>query len=239
MSYRTEFHVHTRGSKDSFLGKYALLLMCKIRHVDCLAITDHNEVFKALEWEDFFDQHGIRIIVGEEIFSSRGEIVGLFLRERIPPNLTPEQTIERIRKQDGIVYVPHPYDEKRSATVLQYDALKHVAAEVDCIEIHNGRNISSTYDAKQEAIASKLNKPAIVGCDAHVFFEVGRNIVITEDPFDKHNFLKTLSTAKFQTHNCIMVAHHITKIVKLIKMICSGKADEVLRVVRKKLSGKS
>ena len=111
--YKSEFHVHTRYSKDSILSYWLLLLILKIKKINTVAITDHNEVAGALKYKDKFKKHGIELIVGEEIFTNKGEIIGLGLTTKIEPDLSPKETIKQIKEQNGIVYVPHPYDEKR------------------------------------------------------------------------------------------------------------------------------
>ena len=138
---KAEFHVHTRCSKDSMLGKYFILLICKIKKINCIAITDHNEIEGALKYRKLLQKYNIQVIIGEEIFTSDGEIIGLFLKEKISPKLSVKETIKQIKNQDGLVYVPHPYDEKRKKTVLKEEYIKEFSKEIDVIEIHNGRNI--------------------------------------------------------------------------------------------------
>ena len=92
----------------------------------------------------------IDVIIGEEIMTTFGEIIGLFLNKKIEPLQTPEQTIKQIKEQNGIVYLPHPYDEKRYKTVLNKEKQVKLKNEFDFIEIHNGRNILDEYSKKQK-----------------------------------------------------------------------------------------
>ena len=109
---RAEFHTHTRYSKDSILNKFFILLMCKIKKIKLIAITDHNEVKGAIKYQKFLNKFNIDVIVGEEVMTDSGEIIGLFLKEKIQPLQSVDQTIQQIKKQNGIIYLPHPYDEK-------------------------------------------------------------------------------------------------------------------------------
>ena len=142
---KIEFHVHTRFSNDSILGLFFILMMCKFRKIDCLVITDHNEIDGAIKYKEKLLKYGIDVIVGEEIFTKDGEIIGLFLNKKIEPYLSAEDTVKRIRKQKGLVYIPHPYDEKRYKTVITQEALEKISKDIDFIEIHNGRNIRSIF----------------------------------------------------------------------------------------------
>lgn len=233
---RTEFHVHTRASHDSLMGKRALMIMCKARDINCIAITDHNEISGALTFKPYLEAHGISVIVGEEIFTSEGEIIGLFLKERVEPGMTPEETVAEIRRQGGVVYVPHPYDEKRHKTVLLSGAQRRLACEFDCMEVHNGRNVNSEYSAKQEAIARELEIPAVVGGDSHCFFEVGRNVCVTDELFTCERFSSTLSNAQFETSTCHPLAHVATRFVRLAKLIGRGDIRGIHRILARKLT---
>lgn len=239
--FRTEFHIHTNASHDSLMSKRALLRSCKRANIDCVAITDHNEIKGALSFKPWLEARGVSVIVGEEIFSSEGEIIGLWLSDRIEPGLTPEETVAEIKQQDGAVYIPHPYDEKRYKTVLDRRALIRIADDVDCIEIHNGRNADNLYDDEQEMAyqeVSKVNpsiKP-IIGCDAHCFFEVGRNYVMTEMPILRDCFPECLSMAKFEFSSCHRLAHSATRVARAVKMIKGGDFNGIARVLSRKLS---
>lgn len=238
---RTEFHVHTISSHDSLMSRRALLSACKENDIDCVAVTDHNEIDGALELRASFCAEGVDVIVGEEIFTSEGEIIGLWLSHRIQPGLTPEQTVAEIKRQGGAVYVPHPYDEKRHKTVLSREALLRIASEIDCIEVHNGRNAECRYDDEQEAAylqAAAINPHIrrIVGCDAHCSFEVGRNVVTTCLPVTRERFPECLDEADYEKSPCHPKAHATTRKVRLLKMLEGGDLRGIARVLARKFS---
>ena len=133
---KTELHIHTRYSHDSLLCLNLLGVMCKIKKIDCIAICDHNTILGGLMAKKILSRYGIQVIVGEEIFTDSGEIIGLFLNSNISAGLTANKTVSEIKAQGGIVYIPHPYDEKRYRTVLKLKVLKQISNQIDLIEIH-------------------------------------------------------------------------------------------------------
>lgn len=236
--YKVEFHVHTRGSKDSILNKYLLLVACKIKRIDCIAITDHNEIYYALKCKKLFSKHGIKVIVGEEIFSEDGEIIGLFLSKKIEKGLSSVETIKSIKKQGGIVYIPHPFEPYRKDTVLKEDVIKNRLKDIDCIEMHNGRNRKSSISDKQFELCKRYDVIPVIGSDAHTFFEVGRNFMFLKD-IDKDKILLSIKNCdQFQKKKCIAISHVFTKIARVIKIIERGDVHEIRRIINKKL-GKS
>lgn len=232
---RAEFHIHTKYSKDSILCETFLYLMCKLKGIELIAITDHNEIAGAQKIKEKFEKKGIEVIVGEEILTKSGEIIGLYLTEKIPQNLSIEETIKLIKKQNGIVYLPHPYDEKRIKTVLTPQKQEENKNEIDLIEIHNGRNIVKEYSIKQKEIQAKLNIRKVIGSDAHTFLEIGRNYIVMEKP-TRNTLLKNIENGEFKTKKCLKFAHTITKFAKAIKLIGSGDINELFRIVKKKCS---
>jgi predicted metal-dependent phosphoesterase TrpH len=162
----------------------ALIAACRRRAIDVLAITDHNRIEGALELSEM---PGLRSIVGEEIATTEGEIIGLFLREFIPPRLSPEETVAEIKRQGGVVYVPHPFDRVRRS-VLKSFALERIASQVDAnARIHVA---AQNEAARAFAVARGLLQGA--GSDAHTAYEVGRAGVEMPDFADAASFNEAL-----------------------------------------------
>lgn len=235
---KLEAHIHTKYSKDSLLTFWLLYMKCVMSRVDWVAVTEHNNINGALNFKKYCEKHGkkINVIVGEEVLTTKGEIIGLYLKENIPPLLSPAETIDIIKKQGGVVYVPHPYDEKRYKTVLSEEDIKLNKDKIDCIEIYNGRNVSSEYAAKQREIAEKYELPFVVGSDAHTWIEIGRNYMLCSemDLSTAENFKKLLTDVKFETKPCIKMSHQITKMAKLCKLLARGNINELYRIIFKK-----
>ena len=130
--------------------------------LDFIAVTDHNEVSFALK---LHAEIGGQIIVGEEIMTTQGEIIGLFLRERIAPQLSPEETIQKIRNQNGLVYIPHPFENVRSG--LSENTLNRIAKDIDIVEVYNGRAYFGNKSKRAQAWAKEHRIPGAASSDAH------------------------------------------------------------------------
>lgn len=234
---RLETHCHTRYSKDSLLPFSLLYFKCKLRNISYIAITEHNNILGALEFKKYCEKKrgNVNVIIGEEVMTESGEIIGLFLKNEIPQGLSCKETIRKIKEQNGIVYVPHPYDEKRNKTVLKEECIKEFAPMIDCIECHNGRNISPSYDKRQTEIADKYSIPKVIGSDAHTFMEVGRNYMNVKcAPNTSENFKRAIQNAAFHENKCIKLSHEITKFAKLVRIIKRGNLDELYRIINKR-----
>ena len=231
---RAEFHTHTRFSQDSMLNKFFMLFMLKLKKIKLIAITDHNEIKGAIKYQKFFKKFNIDVIVGEEVMTDSGEIIGLFLNQKIEPLQTPEQTIKQIKAQNGIVYLPHPYDQKRYKTVLKEEKQIKLKDKFDFIEIHNGRNVSENYSRIQRNIQKNLGITPIVGSDSHTFIELGRNYVEIEytniEDF-RNNMKSIIGKSKFNKKKCIKFTHTVTKFARVIKMIEKGELNEIYRII--------
>src|SRR3990172_2147691 len=108
--WNVELHCHTYWSKDSLASPRALLEVCRQRGIDRLAVTDHNTLRGAVDAADWAPG---RFIVGEEILTTEGELLGYFMTEEIPASLTPQETIDRLRRQGAVISVAHTYDYAR------------------------------------------------------------------------------------------------------------------------------
>lgn len=237
MRYRIITHVHTKYSHDSLLPFFLLYNKCVRRGINYIAITEHNNIKGAMAFKKYCVNRGnkLKVIIGEEVMTSEGEIIGLFLSQKIKPFQSPEETVDAIKKQHGIVYIPHPYDEKRYKTVLADSALQRIRKFVDCIECHNGRNMSSSYDKKQMEIAEKYYLKKVIGSDAHTVFEVGYNYMESSvAPDTAEKFKGALDELEFYPHSCLKYAHQLTRLARLVKLIERGKFIELYRIILKK-----
>lgn len=234
---RIETHVHTKNSKDSFQCFWPLYLKCRLKKIDAIAITEHNNIDGGVAFQKFCKKRGnkLQVIVGEEIFTDSGEIIGLFLQENIKPGLTAKETIDEIKRQSGVVYVPHPYDLKRSKTVLKENYIAEFKDSIDCIEVHNGRNVSPEYDIKQKEITDKYGINPVIGSDAHTTLEIGRNYMECEQGIMTADYFKSC-IPKFVLHpcGCLMIAHKITVCARFLKLLGKGEFHELYRVISKK-----
>jgi hypothetical protein len=160
-----DLHMHTDHSYDCATPVEVLLAHARARGLGAIAVTDHNEVSGAHEARAKAD--GVKVIVAEEVKTAdQGEVIGLFIEEKIPRGMTLQETIAEIKRQGGLVYVPHPFDRLHS--VPDYEHLLDVLDEVDAIEVFNPRVAITEFNEEAVRFAAKYRIPAGAGSDAHV-----------------------------------------------------------------------
>ncbi len=166
--------------------------------IDVLCITDHNAINGAVELSC---RLACRVIVGEELRTHAGEIIGLFLRERVPFGLTPVDAAREIRGQGGIVYVPHPFDPMRRN--LAEAALDAIVAEglVDAIEVRNAKTSLESLNRRAADYAAQHGLPGGAGSDAHVPLALGAAYVEMPDFDGPVSFLESLASARVVGHH--------------------------------------
>ena len=174
--YRAEFHCHTRYSKDCLTSPEALVRACHRKGIDRVVITDHNTIAGALAAQAMDPD---LVIVGEEIMTTRGEILAAYVREEIPKGLTPQETIRRLKNQGAFISVSHPFDRWRSGHWQEADLLE-ILPEVDAIEVFNSRCMLPRFNDEASRLARKHGLAGTVGSDAHAAFELGRSVLLLE-----------------------------------------------------------
>jgi hypothetical protein len=190
-----DLHMHTDHSSDCATPAATLLAAAKAAGLDAIAITDHNEVSGAHEARALAEQvGGIEVIVAEEVKTAdQGEVIGLFIEEKIPKGLTLQETIAAIRAQGGLVYVPHPFDRMHS--VPDYEHLLAVVEDIDAIEVFNPRVAFSAFNEEAARFAEKYRIVAGAGSDSHVAAGLG-SVKIRMRAFDgPEEFLESLRDA--------------------------------------------
>ncbi len=187
-----DLHMHTDHSYDCATPVEVLLAEARARGLGAIAITDHNEVSGALEARAKAD--GLTVIVGEEVKTAeQGEVIGLFIEEKIPRGMTLEETIAEIKRQGGLVYVPHPFDRMHS--VPDYEHLLRVIDDVDAIEVFNPRIAITEFNDEAVRFAAKYRIAAGAGSDAHVPQGLGSVRIRMRDFDGPDEFLQSLRDA--------------------------------------------
>ncbi|TMK57477.1 MAG: PHP domain-containing protein [Actinobacteria bacterium] len=163
-----DLHMHTDHSGDCATPVDVLINTARDRNLGAIAITDHNEVSGALEARKLAEELGdIKVIVAEEVKTAeQGEVIGLFLEEKIPKGLTMAETIREIRAQGGLVYVPHPFD--RFHSVPDYEHLLDMVEEIDLLEVFNPRVAVTAFNVEAVRFAAKYRIVPAAGSDSHV-----------------------------------------------------------------------
>jgi predicted metal-dependent phosphoesterase TrpH len=141
-------------------------------------VTDHNSIGGALAAQAVDPE---LVIVGEEIMTTKGELLAAFVQEEIPPGLSPQETIRRLRSQGAFISVSHPFDTSRKGC-WQEEILLEILPDVDAIEVFNSRCLRPSFNDRAKEFAEKHNVAGTVGSDAHTTFELGRSVLMLE-PF--------------------------------------------------------
>jgi predicted metal-dependent phosphoesterase TrpH len=176
---KVEFHCHTIYSKDSLTHPADLVAVCRRKRIDRVVVTDHNTIAGA---QAALALDPERVIVGEEIMTTRGEILAAFVSEEIPAGLMPQETIRRLKDQGAFISVSHPFDSMRKGGWKEPDLLE-ILPEVDAIEVFNSRCMNPRFNRQARQFAERHNLAGTVGSDAHVTFELGRSVLSLE-PFE-------------------------------------------------------
>src|SRR5919197_1046906 len=187
-----DLHMHTDHSPDCATSVDTLLGSAKRAGLGAIAITDHNEVSGALEARERAD--GVKVIVAEEVKTAdQGEVIGLFIEEKIPLGMTLQETIAEIQRQGGLVYVPHPFD--RMHAVPDYEHLLDVVGDLDAIEVFNPRVAISSFNEEAARFAAKYRIVAGAGSDSHVPQGLGSVKIRMRDFDGAEEFLESLREA--------------------------------------------
>lgn len=172
-----DFHIHTRYSRDSLLSEDGFIRRAIERGLTHVAITNHNNVEGAIAVRDRVAAQGLadrlHVILGEEVSSADGEIVGIYLERTIPPGLSAMETADAIHQQGGLVSVPHPYDPFRRAHLREPALLQLLeAGKVDAIEVFNSRVTFARHNQQAAELAARYRIPGIACSDTHSGVEV-------------------------------------------------------------------
>ncbi len=161
---KTVFHIHTDYSDDSNLSVDTIAKLARQRQINCLTITDHDTIEGARQMAATAGPD-LQVIIGEEISTNQGHLIGLFLHEHIEPGHPPSRTAELIHQQGGLVIVPHPFNRFFGCGLR--DAVDDIIDMIDAVEVWNAQNILESVNHKAEQLAARLQLPNIVGSDIH------------------------------------------------------------------------
>jgi len=189
-----DLHMHSDHSPDCATPVEVLLETAREQGLGAIAITDHNEISGALEAARMAEGFGVKVIVAEEVKTAHeGEVIGLFLRERIERGMSMKETIAEIRRQGGLVYVPHPFDRLHS--VPDYEHLLEVVDEIDVLEVFNPRVAFSAFNEEAVRFARKYRIVPGAGSDSHVAQGLGSVKIRLRDFDGPQEFLESMREA--------------------------------------------
>jgi predicted metal-dependent phosphoesterase TrpH len=186
---------------------------CQERGINCIAITDHGTAEGALKMQATAP---FKVIVGQEVLTQSGEVMGLFLKETVPNGLSVEDTVAQIRAQGGLVAIPHPFDRLRLSPLNGHES-GQILPQVDILEAFNARDVLRSNTSRIQLLAQKYGLRTSAGSDAHTPDEVGRAYVEMPEFETPEEFLHSLDQGKIVGHRSSPLVHLSTSLVHLIK----------------------
>jgi predicted metal-dependent phosphoesterase TrpH len=211
---KADLHMHTRYSFDCTTTPESMVKRCHKLGINCIAVADHGTVEGALRVKEIAP---FRVIVAEEVLTPLGEIMGMFLTEQIPSNISVDEAVRRIKDQNGLVCLPHPFDSMRGINNRGFGEIMKLLPQIDVIEVFNARAMhlgNSNGKALAFAMEHKLLKSA--GSDAHTPGEIGHAYVEMPEFEDIAGFRQSLAHGHiYGHHTCPMI--HVVSTLKTLK----------------------
>lgn len=191
---KVDLHTHSEASPDGGITSEQYAEAVNNGTLDCIAITDHNRIDYAVKVQAKLGKD--KIIIGEEISTKQGEIVGLFLSKNVTPGQDINQSIQDIKSQGGLVYIPHPFETVRSGITEQ--TLDRIRKDVDIIEVSNGRAIFQNYGPQAFVWAKKHQVSTAASSDAHRASALGKTYTQIIGAPSAKNLVKQLQTPRLK-----------------------------------------
>jgi predicted metal-dependent phosphoesterase TrpH len=201
--WNVDLHSHTFWSKDSLTQFERIIKLCARRKIDRIAITDHNTAEGALKMQKLAPN---LVIVGEEIMTTKGELLAYYVKESVPKGLSPQETIKILRQQGAVISVAHPFDQLRKGGWDLPDLLA-IVEQIDAVEVHNARCLFTRDNDKAAAFAKEHTLLSTAGSDAHVGVEYGRTYLQMQPFNDAEEFVVSLETAKLVGTKSPVIVH--------------------------------
>jgi predicted metal-dependent phosphoesterase TrpH len=211
---RADFHIHTKYSMDCSNELEDIIKRCLKLGLNCIAIADHDAVEGGLELQKLAP---FKVIVAEEILTYDGEIMGMFLKQRIASGIPIGKAIAAIKEQGGLVNIPHPFDPMRGLR-LDEDEFDQLAPQIDLIEVFNARVLSAQTNKEAVNFAKEHNLPGTAGSDSHSIAEMGSVAVTMNDFNTPAEFLAALKTAKIVGKRASPLVHFHSTLAKIKKI---------------------
>lgn len=193
--FKVDLHTHSKASPDGSLIAVDYRYMLENDKLDYIAVTDHNTTTQAFELQKEF---GDRIIVGEEISTQQGDLVGLFLSDTIPAGLTLKEAVSHIKAQGGLVYIPHPFETVRKG--LSFKDLETIVDEIDIVEGYNGRSLQNRSESALDW-AKSHDLPCAASSDAHGRLGWGVTYSTISEAPTVHNLTELLQEADYSINS--------------------------------------
>ena len=231
-----DLHMHTDHSHDCATPVEVLLATARERGLGAIAVTDHNEISGALEARKQAEAADVKVIVAEEVKTAgQGEVIGLFIEEKIPRGLSLQETVAEIKHQGGLVYVPHPFDRMHS--VPDYEHLLTILDDVDAIEVFNPRVAIGAFNEEAARFAAKYRILAGAGSDSHVAQGLGSVRIRMRDFDGPQEFLQSLRDADILTRPTSLLYVQALKFLQTRATPASAQRARAARRVKRATGG--
>jgi hypothetical protein len=194
---------------------------CRQLGINCIAIADHGTAEGGLAMQKIAP---FKVIVAEEILTTQGEIMGMFLKETIPSGITPQEAVKRIREQGGVVNIPHPFETIRGSALKDH-AIDEIADEIDLMEVLNSRSPFPANTNKARAFAEKHHIPGGAGSDAHSIFEIGNAYIEIPDFSNRDEFLKAIAQGRIHGKRSGVFVHFFSGWAKVRGKLLKGNKN--------------
>lgn len=216
MSLKIDLHVHSVGSQDSLLTFKSIQNALESRKLDVVAITDHDDISFAQQAQKTI---GNKIIIGEEINTLQGEIIGLYLTTKIAPGQSLSKTVEQIKLQGGLVYVPHPFENVRKG--ISYQDLLSIVDKIDLIEIFNGRAMIGNQTKLAQKFANQYHLVGVASSDAHGQRGWGRTYTLIQSNPNQKNLVQLINDGTIHSQRPTLCALMYPKFSRLKRKVSS------------------
>jgi predicted metal-dependent phosphoesterase TrpH len=211
-----DLHCHTSASFDSLADPAAVARAGAARGLTHLAITDHGTIDGALRARDAAPGR-LRVLIGEEIRTTAGDLIAVFLERAIPGGLSPFDAIAAVREQGGLVGIPHPFDRRRGSLLVSGADGEDVAGHVDWVEAYNARVLGATGNERAAAFARERGLPGVAASDAHSTLEVGvAYTLLVGDPSTPDGLRAALASAELVVGRASYVVRLMTPVAKAV-----------------------
>jgi predicted metal-dependent phosphoesterase TrpH len=228
MTTKFLFHLHTKYSFDSLLSPETVVNYAVKNGYSMLAITDHDTIRGAQRAKEYAAARykNLEVIVGAEYATDKGDLIGLFLKKEVGAR-TAKRFIEEVRRQEGLVVLPHPYKSQPPDEEL--------VRNVDIIEVYNSR-LSQAQNDRAAELAAKYGKPALVGSDAHFYKELGLATVKFTSTFEESRDTLLRGEREFETSPSKKYFEVLSQLIKAVKLRNIGLIKTLAKRIFKRAS---
>jgi predicted metal-dependent phosphoesterase TrpH len=215
-----DLHVHTSASFDSIASPESVIRAAAARGLTHIAITDHDRIDGAVAAQEIARRLApeLTVIVGQEVKTRDGDLIGAFLERPIASGLSSAAAIAEIRAQGGLVGIPHPFDRFRGSLMID-EVMAAAAPLVDWVEVHNARIMVGDGNERAATFAAANSLPGVAVSDAHSAMEIGvAYVALDGDPSTPEGLLAALSHAQLVTGRATFFIRALTPIAKLVQL---------------------